>query len=34
MNIDLTSIQFFGNINIDESKKEVPAWRNFVFTAM
>lgn len=28
MNIDLTSIQFFGNINIDESKKEVPAWRN------
>lgn len=28
MNIDLTSIQFFSNINIDESKKEVPAWRN------
>lgn len=28
MNIDLTSIQFFGNMNIDESKKEVPAWRN------
>lgn len=28
MNINLTSIQFFGNINIDESKKEVPAWRN------
>ena len=28
MNINLTSIQFFDNINIDESKKEVPAWRN------
>lgn len=28
MNTNLTSIQNFVKINIDESKKEVPGWRN------